>query len=371
LFAAWRGRGRRRALYAGSAVALVAVMWGEGALVMRGAGKAPQLELALIQGNIGHEIKFKREFRLPNMRRMIVLSKAAIAGMAAAHGDAAAQGDSTSAPAVATGAALDTLVAGTPGDRLDLIVWAETAAPCYFRHETLCRDLVHDFVDDSGIPLFTGFPDLEFIEGDETLKWNAAGLFLPGEGLVGRYDKVNLVPFGEAIPYQERFTRLKSIDFGEADFSRGRGFYPLHFAPGDFGVMICFESIFPEAGRQAARRGARFFINITNDEWFGRSAGPYQHAAMAVVRSIECRRGLARCANTGVSFFVDRYGRTTPMTPLYVPRIVYGRVELGDGTTPYMRIGDLVPRLCLAAALVIGLAGWRRPARPALHAPRG
>jgi apolipoprotein N-acyltransferase len=340
VYAAWRVPGHRRR-FAFLAAGVVAAMWVQGTVAIGRLPVPRTLEVAIVQGDIGRKIKFKRGMRRANVERMVELTRMAIGELPAP----------------------DSLVVGAPHARPDLVLWPETAAPCYFRLEPYCRVLIEELVDRTGVPVATGFPDLVLEEGEVKSKWNAATVFLPGRGMVGQYNKVKLVPFGEAIPYQDRWTALRAIDFGEADFERGRGFVPLAFPAGDFGVMICFESIFPAAGREAARRGATFFVNITNDEWFGRSAGPYQHAAMATVRAIECRRGLARAANTGVSFVVDRAGRHGPTTPLFEPRLLHGTVELGDGTTPYMRIGDLVPRACLLVTLVGALIGWRRRPR--------
>ncbi len=290
--------------------------------------------MLIVQGNIGRDIKFKPEHRRRNLERMLALSDS---GLQAAPAPPA------------------------------LIVWPETAAPCYVLREPGCRQALEDFVDRAQVPLLTGTPDLERLPDGGRRYANAAVVILPGEGVTGVYKKVNLVPFGEAIPYQEQLPLLQRIDFGEADFVRGSGFVPLAAGPDRVGVMICFESIFSEIGRAYARAGARYLVNITNDEWFGPSGGPYQHAGMAVARAIETRRGLVRAANTGVSFVVDRGGRTTGVTGLFTPAVVRAPVELGDRTTIYMRIGDLAGQAALAAAALGALLGILRPRRPAVR----
>jgi apolipoprotein N-acyltransferase len=327
----------RRACFAAGAAVLVAAAYGHGRWAMAELEPARTLDVLLVQGNIGHAIKFKPEYRLPNVERMVELSEQAVAG------------------------------GGAP--RPDLVIWPETAAPCYARFDPGCRGRLVGLVERTGVPLLTGAPDRQPAPGGGERHWNAAFLFVPGRGLAGRYDKVNLVPFGEAVPYQDDIELFQRVNFGEADFNRGPGFQPLAIDGARLGVMICFESIFPAIGRAYASAGADFLVNITNDEWFGPSGGPYQHAMMAVARSIECRRGLARAANTGITFVVDRAGRVHGATTLYTEAVLRAPVELGSGETVYMRIGDAIPALCLAATVAMGVAGHRRPPRPAVPSP--
>jgi apolipoprotein N-acyltransferase len=128
-------------------------------------------------------------------------------------------------------------------------------------------------------------------------------------------------------------------------------------------VLICFESIFPEEGRNLCRSGARYFVNITNDQWFGDSAAPYQHWEMNVLRCIENRMGMARAANTGISGVLDPYGRVVLRTGTFVPAAVVGKVELRQGTTFYTRYGEWVLGLCAVWAvmgIVVGIVVGRR-----------
>ncbi len=329
VWAALRARGRRRVTFAAAALALVGGALAHGTYALAHLGPARTIQVALVQGNIGHEIKFDPQHRNANLDRLMGMSEEA--------------------------------VAASP-TRPDLVVWPETAATCYLKLDMGCRFLLSSFVDRLGVPLLTGAPDVDRRPGGARRYSNAAFVIAPGQGPTGEYAKVNLVPFGEAFPYQDRFPFLARIDFGEADFDRGPGFTPLALPAGDtVGVMICFESIFPHIGRAYARAGAGFFVNVTNDEWFGASGGPYQHAAMAAARAIECRRGLARAANTGVSFVVDRGGRVAHPTRLFEPATVVAPVEIGTGVTGYMRIGDLLPGLCLAATALMAFLGHRRP----------
>jgi apolipoprotein N-acyltransferase len=162
------------------------------------------------------------------------------------------------------------------------------------------------------------------------------------------------------IPFEDRFDFLKRVNFGEGDFSPGREFTVMRVDGAPFGVAVCFESIFPELTREFARRGARFIVNITNDEWFGPSLGPHQHAQMAVMRTVECRVGMARCANTGISMIIDPYGRPIERTGLFERASLTGEIPLGTGRTPYVAMGDIFASVMLLVSLLVGITAGRR-----------
>src|SRR4029434_7687476 len=119
------------------------------------------------------------------------------------------------------------------------MVWAAPAAPCYVRRDPVCRERLQAFVDQARAPLLTGTPDLERLPDGTRAYANAAVVLTPERGLTASYAKVKLVPFGEAIPYQERLPFLARIDFGEADFIRGASSTPVAVGPDTAGIMIC------------------------------------------------------------------------------------------------------------------------------------
>ncbi len=123
---------------------------------------------------------------------------------------------------------------------------------------------------------------------------------------------------------------------------------------GHLGVLICYESIFPNLSRMAVNRGAEILVNITNDAWYGRTAGPYQHAIHLVLRAIETRMGIARAANDGISEFVDPLGRTYAATGLEVEASVADRLRTSAVIPPYVRLGDWVGMLSVLGT--VGLA---------------
>jgi apolipoprotein N-acyltransferase len=240
-----------------------------------------------------------------------------------------------------------------------LIVWPETAVPFFVRHQRQSMGQIKSLARAADSHILFGLPD--FVRGEEgNIYYNSAMLMGPGGEDLGVYRKIHLVPFGEMIPYEDTFDILKRIDFGEGDFSPGEEPVVMEIEGIPFGVAICFESIFPDLTRQFARRGARFVVNITNDEWFGPSLGPSQHAQMAVLRTVECRVGLIRCANTGISMIVDPYGRTLKRTELFKRTTLSGSIPAGTGETPFVRIGEVFASVMLIASLVVGLIAGRR-----------
>lgn len=144
--------------------------------------------------------------------------------------------------------------------------------------------------------------------------------------------------------------------------------------PAAFGVMICYESIFSPLALHYRRAGADFFVNITNDAWFGRevwwsrSSALWQHPAHLVMRAIETRAGAARSANTGISEIVDPLGRTAHETELFEPAAFAGQVMTTDGLTVYVRFGDVVgwgAVLLAITGLIQSMWKARRARRPA------
>ena len=247
--------------------------------------------------------------------------------------------------------------------RPDLLVWPETSLPFYLRLEAPKLERVFDMVQQMNVPLLAGYPDATFSLSGGVTTHNAAGLILPSRMIAAQYEKIHLVPFGERIPFQELLPFLGKIDLGQAEWTPGVKPVIFPLPRGAFGVLICFESIFPGLARDYGVDGAHFLVNITNDEWFGPTAAPRQHADMAVVRCVEQDLGMARCANTGISMIIDPRGRVRQETPLFREAVLTGDVELGERSTLFRQWGDWVTGLCLGLVLVLILLGWYRPLR--------
>jgi apolipoprotein N-acyltransferase len=238
----------------------------------------------------------------------------------------------------------------------DLLVWPETALPCYLRLRPDCRQRLERFVREIRIPVLTGASDY-----DRELRepYNAAFLVRPEGGEMAAYAKMHLVPFGERTPFRDRIPLLRNIDWSKLTGDLG----PAEFAPGkertlfrhkkaDYAVLICFESVFPDLTRLAVLNGARLLVNITNDSWFGRTSGPYQHALLAVLRAVENRSAIARCATTGISVFIDPFGRPFDATSIFQPDYRVADVPVRSETTFYTRHGDLFAHLVFALTVL-------------------
>lgn len=264
---------------------------------------------------------------------------------------------------------------------IDLVLWPETAHPGFFEIDRSWTLWAASIARRSGTPLLYGTLDIERYDDGSFDYYNAA-LFLNQEGTgAGVYRKHYLVPIVERIPYVPiawmRSIRRSAQDWHLPLIGNIGGFLRWFggFGAGNqalvlsldedsgFGVLICYESIFPQLARTYRKDGADFLVNITNDSWFGRSrpwwsrtSALYQHPAHLVMRAIENRMGVARSANTGISGFVDPRGRNQQLTQLFRPTAVAGIVRTTDGLTIYTRLGDWVG--WLAALAAFGLIAW-------------
>ena len=179
-------------------------------------------------------------------------------------------------------------------------------------------------------------------------------------GRTERYDKVHLVPFGEYNPFPRLLAFVRVLAGYEGSLAKGLSHNVLSFGRWKVGVPICYEIIFPEIVGEFVNNGADLICTISNDAWFGRTSGPYQHFAACVFRAIENRVPVLRCANTGVSGLVNPDGRIVLRTPIFVERTDLVTVRLWRLSSPYRRWGDLFAYLCLAGAILAGLRNaWR------------
>jgi apolipoprotein N-acyltransferase len=251
--------------------------------------------------------------------------------------------------------------------RPDLIVWPETALPFYVRLEPVKLHRLLATARTTKIPILAGYPDARLSSSGDVTTYNAAGLVLPTGKIREQYEKIHLVPFGERIPFQGLFPFVGSFDLGQAEWTPGSSRVIFTGAGAPFGVLVCFESIFADHARGYRREGAQYLVNITNDEWFGRSAGPVQHAELAVLRSVELGVSLVRAANTGISMIVDPYGRVVASTGLFEERILAGEIPAPLEPTRFSRWGDWATGASIGIVLVLLAAAWFRPVgvRPA------
>ena len=185
--------------------------------------------------------------------------------------------------------------------------------------------------------------------------YNSAYLIRPQTQEISKYDKAHLVPYGEYIPLKKWLPFLGKIVAQVGDFKPGEKGNTLSWRDYRLGIQICYEVIFPSLSRAMARNDASLLINITNDAWFGKTSGPYQHFSMTVFRAVENRRALARAANTGISGFIDPAGRILTSTALLEEAVATESLPLLQRKTFYTRFGDLFAMTCLVLTLIIGV----------------
>ncbi len=260
----------------------------------------------------------------------------------------------------------------------DMILWPETAIPYFilFKGVKGYRNMLFQKIREWQTPLLTGFSDAVYYP-DSTKKqagakydkrlrqyydtFNSAMLMAPEFEWPQVYHKMKLVPFAERVPYMEHFSFLSfaTIELaGISSWGRGQEMNLLSFTTKQQDTvkvcgLICYESIYPGFIAEFVAQGADFLTIITNDGWFSKSYGPYQHAAFARLRCIETRRSMARSANTGISFFIDRYGRTYGEIPWWQALATTQPVQLSRELTFYVRHIDWFPKLCLAISVLI------------------
>jgi len=277
-------------------------------------------KIALAQGNIGRDIKWENGGKETSLNTYLDMTRQASA------------------------------------EDVDLVIWPETATPFYLLSQPNWFSRVKYVVDSANTSILTGTPQYERVGREEYIYFNAATLISPGVDTLPVYEKIKLVPMSERIPFSGRFKKLREIRLGQADFSSGR--YMTIFSNNDvkFATLICFESAFPGYCADFCRLGAQFLVVITNDMWFGPSSLPFQHARMSIFRAVENRVPLARCANTGVSMFIDRWGRTSNVTQMDEKQLIVGDIQPEISASFYNRWGNFIPWGTLLGSILIIIA---------------
>jgi apolipoprotein N-acyltransferase len=228
----------------------------------------------------------------------------------------------------------------------ELLVWPETAAPFFYRFEEKLTAQVNEMVRETGVPLLFGSPGITLIEDQPRLQ-NRAYLVDGAAVLHGVYAKQHLVPFGEYVPLQKFLFFVHRLVQAAGDFVPGDDPSPLVLGRQPFGVLICYEDIFPYLARAAVEHGATSLINITNDAWYGTTSAPYQHLEIARWRAVEFRVPLIRAANTGISSIFDATGKSCGAVPLTEQGMLVCSVHPFRIVTFYAKWGDLFAWICV------------------------
>ena len=195
----------------------------------------------------------------------------------------------------------------------DLIVWPESATPFYLFFDKRPTEMVMAGIEEGGIDFLVGSPSVAR-EGEKVIYFNSAYLISPETKNVSKYDKTHLVPYGEYVPFESWLPFLGKLVAQVGDFQPGKPGKTLPWKKDALGIQICYEVIFPVLSRELVKNGATLLINITNDAWFGKTSGPYQHFSMTVLRAVENRRALARSAAWTWSVANRRYRKVPRVT---------------------------------------------------------
>jgi apolipoprotein N-acyltransferase len=242
------------------------------------------------------------------------------------------------------------------GERPDLIVWPETSLPAVLRREPRLTADLTALSRELRLPLLVGSID---VEGESSSRARNTAFLLTERGIMGRYDKIHLVPFGEFVPLSGVMGFVRSWAEFIAELEPGASTVVFPGPPAPLGVVICYEGIFPELVREFVKGGARLMVNMTNDAWFGRTDGPWQHLAMYPFRAVEHRTAVVRSANTGVSAIIAPSGQILQRLTLFRRGTASERVPLRKRETLYTRWGEWLAYLSLAASACSLGAGLR------------
>jgi apolipoprotein N-acyltransferase len=236
------------------------------------------------------------------------------------------------------------------------LIWPESAFPFFLTREPDALAQIAALLRPDTVLITGGIRPPEAMSTQPvTRAYNSIYVIGPDGSILSFYDKVHLVPFGEYLPFQEALERL-----GVMQLTRTRGGFiagdrrrnqRLPGAP-DFLPLVCYEVIFPGAAVPVSERPG-WMLNLTNDGWFGQSAGPYQHFQQARVRAIEEGLPLVRAANTGISAVVDPLGRVIRSLPLGREGVIDAALPQRLAPTLYARAGDGPLAAMLILALIV------------------
>ncbi|MDD5692839.1 MAG: apolipoprotein N-acyltransferase, partial [Candidatus Omnitrophica bacterium] len=307
----WRGKMKLRISFICAAILILSFSYGFYKLNRGGACRTDKgaVKIAVIQGNIPQHLKWDvsaRNFIL-NRYKELTLESA--------------------------------------GDKPELIIWPEASVPGILGEDDAVFEQVFSLAGSLNTDILAGA-----VSHSGANYFNSA-LFIDKSGRpLKAYHKLHLVPFGEFIPFKETFPFLQTIA-PIGDIQPGKE-YTIFDRPAKFGVLICFEDLFPELSRRFVKEGAGFLVNITNDAWYKETSAAAQHFSASVFRAVENRVYLARAANTGISGFIDPLGRIvspvrdTAGKDIFVRGFSTAEICLAEGRSFYNRYGDIFVIFC-------------------------
>ena len=223
-------------------------------------------------------------------------------------------------------------------NRYRIIIWPETSFEGLIPRElNLLSNIAKDVVKDNKTSLIVGLLSLK----DQKL-FNSLVLLNSSGNIDYKYDKIHLVPFGEYIPFRKYFESIAQL-ISKKDFSSGTNKANINVEGiGNILPLICYEILFSDDVRSRVSKKTKLIINITNDAWFGNTAGPYQHLALTKIRAVELGIPLARVANTGISILISPYGEEIIKIPLNKEGVKTTKLLSRLDETIYKKFGDSI-----------------------------
>jgi apolipoprotein N-acyltransferase len=254
-------------------------------------------------------------------------------------------------------------------DNPGLIIWPESPAPFFIADPRLQQWLVATAQDTNSYLIVGSLGEMPAIGGREQQQLlNSALVMDPRGNMVGRYDKIHLVPYGEYVPYQNLLFFANKLTREVGDFARGTDRKVFDLNGTHVGVFICYESIFPNEVREFTANGAQVLINISDDLWYGETGAPAQHLQMARMRAVENHRWILLATNNGTTASIDPFGRVVMRAPRNIRTALVVPYAPQNESTFYSRNGDVFAWICVVISLLAALVRWRYAAPTMIEA---
>ncbi len=293
----------------------------------------PDLSVSLIQGNIPQDLKWLTEYQVETLEIYATLTRSEWGR--------------------------------------DIVLWPESSIPMF---QTEAFGFINEMVKiakATNTTWVTGIPYKDEAAFDPSTDKYAPfynSVIALGSDAEGLYKKQRLVPFGEYIPFEGMLDILPSLAGSQDILSYSRGSdqqAPLQVRGHNLGAAVCYEVAYPDTTRRNAI-GTDFLLTISNDAWFGTSAGPLQHLQMVQMRALENGRWFMRATNTGVTAIIDHKGRIIKRAPQFERTVLRGSIQARVGNTPFMQVGHYPILLIIALLLLLSYLGKRAKTRPLL-----
>lgn len=255
--------------------------------------------------------------------------------------------------------------------RPDLVLWPETAIPYYALTKANASSLsyLRERINGIGVPILSGLPHAVYYEdttkappsakrirdtGERYDAFNAAAFFQPGVDEIPWYGKMKMVPIAERVPYADAFYFFDFLRWGVGiggwQIGRDSVIFVEKKTGARFNALICYESVYPDLVAAFVKKGAEFITLITIDSWWDKMSGAYQHQRFSILRAIENRRWIARCAVGGISCYIDPFGHVYDATQLFTQATLSRTIGRSSELTFYTTHGDWLGSACLFIA---------------------